>query len=77
MKILTGLVENSVIRVKEGVALKENEEVIIVAEEGAVIQPELKGFKADEIKPLIGAVSLGGNALEDTEKLWDEKNHNQ
>lgn len=73
MRAVKGIVENGLIRVSEDALLKEKQEVLVVVEDAQPDTPARKGFLAEELEPLLGIISLGGNALDDTERLWDEK----
>ena len=76
MPRVKGVYENGVIRPLEKIDVPENGEVDIIygdiAEEkkGGEVQ-KIPTFKARELKPLIGMISIGGDAVKDSER-YDE-----
>lgn len=73
MKMVKGIYENGIVRTLEDPHLSGRQEVIVLFPEStaAATRPWI-GVPASELAPLVGMVSLGGNALEDTEGLYDE-----
>jgi predicted DNA-binding antitoxin AbrB/MazE fold protein len=60
--------ENGVLRPLEKVELKDKEIYEIEVKK----VEKIKGIKAKDLKGLVGIVSIGGNAVEDSEKIYDE-----
>jgi len=65
MKAIKGIYENGAIRLLEDPNVSGSQEV-------DVIQLPMHGISASAFKLVDGLVSLGGHALEDAERLWEE-----
>ena len=70
MKAVKGIYENGAIRLLEDPCVSGAQEVYVVFPE--VIQLPTHGIPASAFKLVDGLVSLGGHALEDAERLWEE-----
>jgi len=69
-KTVRGIYENGEIRFLEDPQVKGKHEVYIMFPEAE--QPQAAGIPARAFQMIDGIVSLGGNALEDSERLWEE-----
>ena len=50
----------------------ENERTYEIEIKGLERKAKVKGIKAKDLQGLVGIVSLGGNSVEDSEKIYDE-----
>lgn len=69
-KAVRGIYENGDIRLFEDPQVKGRHEVYVVFPEGG--KPPAMGIPASAFRMLDGIVSLGGDALKDSERLWEE-----
>lgn len=70
VKTVKGIYENGQIRLLEDPHISGTQEVYIVFPE--VAQLSITGIPARAFRQVDGIVSLGGHALEDSERLWEE-----
>ena len=70
MKAVKGIYENGQIRLLEDPHVSGLQEVYIVFPD--VAQPPAYSIPASAFQLVDGLVSLGGHALEDAERLWEE-----
>jgi hypothetical protein len=70
MKAVKGIYENGTIRLLEDPRVSGLQQVYILFPE--VEQPTISSVPASAFKLVDGIVSLGGHALEDAERLWEE-----
>jgi hypothetical protein len=69
-KTVKGIYENGEIRLLEDPQIIGKQEVYIVFLDDA--KPRVCGIPAGAFQEIDGIVALGGNALEDAERLWEE-----
>jgi hypothetical protein len=69
-KTVKGIYENGKIRLLEDPQIIGKQEVYIVFLDDT--KPRVRGIPASAFQEINGIVALGGNALEDTEGLWEE-----
>jgi len=69
-KTVRGIYENGAIRLLEDPQITGIQEVYIVFPDDE--KPHVNGIPASVFQALDGIVALGGNALEDSEGLWEE-----
>jgi hypothetical protein len=69
-KTVRGIYENGEIRLLEDPQITGKQEVYIVFPDDD--KPRVRGISASAFQELDGIVALGGNALEDSECLWEE-----
>ena len=68
-KTVRGIYENGAIRLPEDPQITGKQEVYIVFSDDE--KPRVRGIPAHAFQEIDGIVALGGNALEDSEGLWD------
>jgi predicted DNA-binding antitoxin AbrB/MazE fold protein len=73
MPKVKGIYENGIIRPLKKIEVEERTKVTIVygKEKKATKKHKIPTVKAGEIKPLIGIIAVGGDAVKDTEKYYD------
>jgi hypothetical protein len=69
-KTVRGIYENGEIRLLEDPQITGKQEVYIVFPDDE--KPRVSGIPASAFQEIDGIVALGGNALEDSEDLWEE-----
>ena len=69
-KTVRGIYENGDIRLLEDPQITGRQEVYIVFPDDE--KPRVSGIPASDFQEIDGIVALGGNALEDSEGLWEE-----
>jgi hypothetical protein len=69
-KTVRGICENGEIRLLEDPQITGRQEVYVVFSEGEKLRAV--GIPASAFRALDGIVSLGGNALRDSERVWEE-----
>jgi len=69
-KTVRGIYENGEIRLLEDPQITDKQEVYIVFPDDD--QPHVRSIPASAFQELDSIVALGGNALEDSECLWEE-----
>ncbi len=72
MKMIRGVYEKGIVRTVEDPHVSGRQEVVVLFPESGVAARPWIGVPASALAPLVGVVSLGGNALEDTEDLYNE-----
>jgi Protein of unknown function DUF104 len=69
-KMVRGIYENGEIRLLEDPQITGKQEVYIVFPDDE--KPRVSGISASAFQEIDGIVALGGNALVDSEGLWEE-----
>jgi hypothetical protein len=69
-KTVRGIYENGTIRLLEDPQITGKQEVYIVFPDDE--KPSVRGIPARAFQEIDSIVTLGGNALEDSEGLWEE-----
>jgi hypothetical protein len=72
-KMVRGIYENGEIRLLEDPQVTGKQEVYIMFPDDE--KPRVSGIPASAFQEIDGLVALGGNALEDSERLWEENLH--
>ena len=70
MKTVKGMYENGKIRLLEAPQVSGTQEVYVVFPDSAA--PKMQGIPASAFELIDGIVALGGHALADSERLWEE-----
>ena len=70
-KTVRGIYENGAIRLLEDPQITGKQEVYIVFPDDE--KPRVSGIPASAFQEIDGIVALGGNTLEDSEDLWEER----
>ena len=69
-KTVRGIYENGAIRLLEDPQITGKQEVYIVFPDDE--NPRVSGIPASAFQEIDGIVALGGDALKDSEELWEE-----
>lgn len=72
MKTVRAHYDGKQVLLDEPLSLKENDELLVtLMEKKENLKHPFPGFTKEEIERVIGTFPLGGNALEDTERLYE------
>ena len=72
-KAASGLLKGEIVRILSQLSSEEREEIMReVGKEHGVLKPKPKYISIEEVLELKGIISVGGEALKDSERIYDE-----